>query len=213
VIYELRIYTLKPGMQGEFIKLNSEVAWPIRGNKHGTLVGCWTSEIGALNQFYHLWSYPSLAERETLRAGLATNPDWSEKYTSKVRAMMDHQENMLLNLDPDVGFRPVEGKGHIYELRVYRGRDGMLPAWVKLFKGVLPDREKYSKIVGLWTTEIGGLNAAAHLWVYADLNQRMAVRAAALKDPAWGAFLPKGPPNLQEMTSTILVPTPISPLQ
>jgi len=213
VIYELRIYTLKPGMQGEFIKLNSEVAWPIRGNKHGTLVGCWTSEIGALNQFYHLWSYPSLGERETLRAGLATNPDWSEKYTSKVRSMMDHQENMLLNLDSDVGFRPVEGKGHLYELRIYRGRDGMLPAWAKLFKEVLPEREKYSKIVGLWTTEVGGLNAAAHLWVYDDLNQRMAARGADLKDPAWSAFLPKGPPNLQEMSSTILVPTPISPLQ
>jgi len=213
VIYELRIYTLKPGMQGEFIKLNSEVAYPIRGNNHGTLVGCWTSEIGELNQFYHLWSYPSMGERETLRAGLATNPDWSEKYTSKVRSMMDHQENMLLNLDPDVGFRPVEGKGHLYELRIYRGRDGLLPTWQKLFKGVLPEREKYSKIVGLWTTEIGGLNAAAHLWVYDDLNQRAAVRAAVLKDPAWAAFLPKGPPNLQAMSSTILVPTPISPLQ
>jgi hypothetical protein len=126
---------------------------------------------------------------------------------------MDHQENMLLNLDPDVGFRPVEGKGHIYELRIYRGRDGLLPVWVKNIKEVLPEREKYSKIVGLWTTEIGGLNAAAHLWVYDDLNQRMAARAAALRDPAWQAFLPKGPPTLQEMSSTILIPTPISPLQ
>ena len=36
---------------------------------------------------------------------------------------------------------------------------------------------------------------------------------SALQDPAWAAFLQKGPPNLQEMTSTILIPTPISPLQ
>jgi hypothetical protein len=213
MIYELRIYTTKPGMIGDFVKLNTEVAWKLRGNNHGTLVGCWTSEIGPLNQFYHLWSYPSLAERETLRKGLQTLDGWAEQYTSKVRSMMDHQENMLLNLDPDVGFRPVQGKGHVYELRVYRGRDGQLPVWLKLFKEVLPEREKYSKIVGLWTTEIGGLNAAAHLWVYDDLNQRMAARAAAIQDPAWAAFLPKGPPNLQEMTSTILIPTPISPLQ
>jgi hypothetical protein len=112
-----------------------------------------------------------------------------------------------------VGFRPVEGKGHVYELRLYRGRDGRLPNWLKDFKEVLPEREKHSKIVGLWTTEIGGLNTAAHLWVYDDLNQRMAARAAALQDPAWQAFLPKGPPNLQEMSTTILIPTPISPLQ
>ena len=76
MIYELRIYTTKPGMIGEFVKLNTEVAWKLRGNKHGTLVGCWTSEIGQLNQFYHLWSYPSLAERATLRAGLAQMPDY-----------------------------------------------------------------------------------------------------------------------------------------
>jgi NIPSNAP protein len=213
MIYELRIYTTKPGMIGDFVKLNSEVAWKLRGNNHGTLIGCWTSEIGTLNQFYHLWSYPSLAERETLRAGLATLDGWAEQYTSKVRTMMDHQENMLLNLDPDVGFHPVEGKGHVYELRVYRARDGLLPTWLRNFKGALPAREQYSKIVGLWTTEIGGLNTAAHLWVYDDLNQRTAVRAAALEDPTWKAYLPNGPVNLASMTSTILVPTSISPLQ
>src|SRR3954453_24103196 len=103
-------------MQGEFIKLNSEVAWPIRGNKHGTLVGCWTTEIGALNQFYHLWSYPSLAERETLRAGIPQIPGWNEQYSSKAQALMVRQEHLLLNLDADVGFRPVKGSGHVYEL-------------------------------------------------------------------------------------------------
>ena len=41
MIYELRIYTTKPGYIGEFVKLNSEVAWQLRGNNHGTLVGCW----------------------------------------------------------------------------------------------------------------------------------------------------------------------------
>ena len=149
MIYELRIYTTRPGMIGELVKLNTEVAWKLRGNNHGTLVGCWTSEIGHLNQFYHLWSYPSLAERETLRAGPATLDGWAEQDTSKVRTMMDHQENMLLNLDPVVGFRPVEGKGHVYELRVYRGRDGRLANWLADFREVLPEREKHSKIVGL----------------------------------------------------------------
>ena len=213
MIYELRIYTTKPGMIGDFVKLNSEVAWKLRGNKHGTLVGCWTSEIGELNQFYHLWSYPSMGERETLRAGLATLDGWADQYTSKVRSMMHRQENMILNLDSDVGFHPVEGKGHVYELRVYSGRDGQLPGWQKAFKEVLPEREKYSKIVGLWNTEVGGLNAAAHLWCYDDLNHRASVRASAVADPAWQAFLKVGPPNLQEMSSTILIPTPISPLQ
>jgi hypothetical protein len=213
MIHELRIYTVKPGTLPAFIKLNSEVAYKLRGDNHGKLVGCWTSEIGALNQFFHLWSYPSLAERETLRAGLATLPGWAEQYTSKVRDMMAGQENLLLNLDGEVGLKAPDGKGHVYELRRYRGTGAGIPTWTKLFKEVLPEREKYSKIVGLWTTEIGKLNLAAHLWAYDDLNQRAQVRAAALADPAWAAFVPKGSACLAEMETTILIPTPISPLQ
>ena len=213
MIHELRIYTVKPGTLPAFIKLNSEVAYKLRGDNHGKLVGCWTSEIGALNQFFHLWSYPSLAERETLRAGLATLPGWTEQYTSKVRDMMAGQENLLLNLDSDVGLKAPEGKGHVYELRRYRGTGAGIPAWTKMFKEVLPEREKYSKIVGLWTTEIGKLNLAAHLWAYDDLNHRAQVRSAALADPAWQAFVPKGSACLAEMETTILLPTPISPLQ
>jgi hypothetical protein len=214
VIYELRIYTVKPGTLPAFIGLNSEVAWPIRQNNHGTLVGCWTSETGPLNRFYHMWSYPSLAERETLRAGLPKNPGWVENYTSKVGGMMVSQENMLLNLDSDIGLKPPGGRGHVYELRRYRGgANGGIPAWTKLFKEALPEREKYSKIVGLWTTEIGSLQVAAHLWAYDDLNQRAQVRAAALADPTWQAFVPKGSACLSEMETTIVIPTPISPMQ
>lgn len=213
MIHELRVYTVKPGTLPAFIKLNSEVAYKLRGDNHGKLVGCWTSEIGSLNQFFHLWSYPSLAERETLRAGLATLPGWTEQYTSKVRDMMAGQENLLLNLDGDIGLKAPEGKGHVYELRRYRGTGAGIPAWTKMFKEVLPEREKYSKIVGLWTTEIGKLNLAAHLWAYDDLNHRAQVRSAALADPAWQAFVPKGSACLAEMETTILLPTPISPLQ
>ena len=213
MIYELRIYTVKPGTLPAFVKLNSEVAYKIRGDNHGELVGCWTTEIGPLNQFFHLWSYPSLAERETLRAGLPKNPAWTQEYTSKTGTFMVKQENVLLNLDEEVGFNPVEGTGHVYELRRYRGLPGELNSWTSLFKGALTARQQYSKIVGLWTSEIGGLNVAAHLWAYNDLNHRADVRAKALQDPIWAGFVPKGSAHLAEMESTILLPTPISPLQ
>jgi len=35
MIYELRTYTLMPGKQGEYLKLNSESGRPIRGDKYG----------------------------------------------------------------------------------------------------------------------------------------------------------------------------------
>jgi hypothetical protein len=34
-----------------------------------------------------------------------------------------------------------------------------------------------------------------------------------MKDPAWQEFLGKGPPLLEEMHSTIMLPAPHSPLQ
>ena len=67
MIYELRTYTLFPGKQGEYLKLNEEVGRPIRGDKYGKLEGSWTTEFGLLNQYVHLWAYPSLDERERLR--------------------------------------------------------------------------------------------------------------------------------------------------
>ena len=48
MIYELRTYTLSPGKQGEYLKLNSEVGRPIRGDKYGKLEGSWTTEFGTL---------------------------------------------------------------------------------------------------------------------------------------------------------------------
>jgi hypothetical protein len=78
---------------------------------------------------------------------------------------------------------------------------------------VLPAREKYSKIVGLWTTEAGQPNEACHIWAYPSLNARAEARGNAMKDPAWQEFLGKGPGFLEEMHSTVMLPAPHSPLQ
>jgi hypothetical protein len=212
LIHELRVYTLKPGTVPGYLKLNGEVGRKVRGDNYGKLVGAWTTEIGTINQYVHLWSYESVSERERLRGELAKNPDWGN-YTAQIRPMMVRQDNMMLTVDAEVGVRPVSGSGHLYELRTYRAHPGMIGTWARAFKDVLPDREKYSKIVGLWTTEVGGLNSAVHMWVYDDLNQRAAARASALADPVWAEYVPKSSGYLAEQQSIILVPTPSSPLQ
>ena len=90
---------------------------------------------------------------------------------------------------------------------------GGLKQWLDAFTAVLPEREKYSKIVGLWTTEAGQPNEACHIWAYPSLNARAEARGNAMKDPAWQEFLGKGPGFLEEMHSTIMLPAPHSPLQ
>jgi hypothetical protein len=78
---------------------------------------------------------------------------------------------------------------------------------------VLPAREKYSKIVGLWQTETGQPNEVCHIWAYPSLNARTEARGNAMKDPAWLEFVSKGTLLLEEMNSTIMLPAPHSPLQ
>src|SRR5436190_12860497 len=211
MIYELRTYTLQPGKQPEYLKLNAEVGRKIRGDKYGKFEGGFTTEFGTLNQYVHLWSYPDLNERERLRGELAKNQAWATEYVAKIRPLLLHQQNKILSsVTP---FKPPADSGNIYELRTYRAVPGKLAEWFTLTREILPAREKYSRNVGYWETQVSQLNEAVHLWVYRDLNDRAAARGKALQDPEWQAFLAKSLPLLQQQDALVLIPTAVSPMK
>ena len=214
MIYELRIYTLILGTQAEYLQLSLDIGRKTRGDKYGKLEGAWTTEFGTLNQYVHLWSFADLNERERLRKALAQDEGWTKEYLPKIRPMLLAQENKIFYAVDGVSLTPPIGAGrHVYELRTYRTPVGKAPEWLGHFKAILPTREKYSKIVGLWTTDIGGLNQVVHLWAYSDLNHRAEVRAKVTQEPAWKEFLAKGNPLLVEMQSIVLTPAETSPLR
>jgi hypothetical protein len=214
MIYELRTYTLVPGTQAEYLRLHREVGRRIRGDTYGKLEGAWTTEFGTLNQFVHLWNYPDLNERQRMRGALAKDQAWATEYIPQIRPMLLAQENKILSPVEGVPLTPPVGGGsHVYELRSYRAHVGKAAEWVKHFTAGLPAREKYSKIVGLWTTEVSTLNQVVHLWAYNDLNHRAEVRVKAPQDPEWKVFLGKGAPLLVHMESTVLIPADTSPLR
>jgi NIPSNAP protein len=212
MLYELRTYTVKPGTLGDIVKAASTVSRDVRGDNYGKLEGYWFTEIGPLNQVMHMWSYASYDERTRLRGELAKNPRWNNEYIPLIRPIVVRQDIRLLNaIRPPVA--PATS-GNIYELRNYRARAvGPVRQWIEAFTAVLPEREKYSKIVGLWQTEAGQPNEVCHVWAYPDLNARAKARGDAMKDPAWQEFLSKGPGFLEEMHSTIMLPAPHSPLK
>jgi hypothetical protein len=211
MIYELRTYTLLPGKQGEYLKLSGDVGRKVRGDKYGKLEGFWTTEFGTLNQVVHLWSYPDLVERDRLRGELAANDEWTKGYIPQIRSMLLAQENKVLSAQ--LPFKPPTDTGHIYELRTYRAQVGRAGEWLAHFKAIMPTREKYSKNVGLWQTEMGQLNEVVHMWAYRDLNDRAAVRGKVLQDPEWQTFLGKSAPLLLEMKAIPLVPAAHSPIR
>lgn len=214
MIYELRTYTLIPGTQAEYLQLSRDIGRKIRGDKYGKLEGAWTTEFGTLNQYVHLWSFADLNERERLRKALAQDEGWTKEYIPKIRPMLLAQENKILYAVDGIPLTPaIGGDRHVFELRTYRTHVGKAPEWLGHFKGILPVREKHSKVVGMWTTDVAQLNQIVHLWAYNDLNHRAEVRAKVVQEPEWQAFLKRGYPLLAEMHSTILTPTETSPLR
>jgi hypothetical protein len=210
VIHELREYVLVPGKTGEMVTLLAEVGLRVRGNEYGKLEGYWTTEIGPLNRLVHLWSYPSLDERTRLRQALAQNEAWKTQFLAKLVPNLVSQESRVLV--PALPFKPPSERGHLYELRRYRVQAGRANEWLGYFRDVMPVREKYSPNVGTWQTEFGPLNEVNHLWAYRDLNHRAQVRAAALGDPEWQAFVKRATPLLTSMESMVLAPTAFSPI-
>ena len=212
MIYELRTYTVKPGTIVDMVKAASTVSRDIRKDDYGKLEGYWMTEIGPLNQVMHMWSYGDFDERARLRAELSKNPRWGGEYLPLIRPLLMRQDVRLLNAVR----APVApaSTGNIYEFRNYRAKPaGAAKQWLDAFTAVLPAREKYSKIVGLWQTEMGQPNEICHIWAYPSLDARAEARASALKDPAWQEFLGKNLSLLEEMHSTIMLPASHSPLK
>lgn len=211
MIYEFRTYTTPIGMASELARLSAEIGRDVRKDDYGKLEGYWLTEIGPLNQVMHLWSYADLNARQELRAALAQNADWRNRYLSVALPLIRRQDIRLMHAVKPV--TPPEGTGHVYEYRTYRCRVGKARPWSEKLRDVLPAREKYSKNVAIWVTEAGQPNEVSHLWAYDSLNHRAEARAAAMKDPDWREFLKNGPEMLEEMTSTILTPWTHSPMK
>jgi len=89
-IYEMRIYTYSPGDLPQVL-----AAWgkavPER-EKLSPLAACWTSELGGLNKFVHVWVYKDMGERNRVREESRKGGQWPPQ--SGVRPL--RQENKLL---------------------------------------------------------------------------------------------------------------------
>ena len=94
MIYELRMYTVRPGKVPELNALFEKEGLPVI-NEYSKLVGWWSTEVGTLNQVVHLWAYDDAGHREKVRA--AQNADARlQGYRGRVLELIVSQVNMLL---------------------------------------------------------------------------------------------------------------------
>ncbi len=91
-IYEMRIYTYQQGCIPKVL-----ATWKDRVPHRevlSPLVACWYSDLGTLNQFYHVWPYKDAHERTRIRAEATRDPKY--QWPPPTAEWLLTQENKLL---------------------------------------------------------------------------------------------------------------------
>jgi len=92
-LYEIRIYTFKPGgIAGVIDRWSTHIA---RRMELSPLVGAWHSELGGLNKWCHIWAYKDAGDRFRIREEARAKGIWPPP-SGGGPSMMIKQENMLV---------------------------------------------------------------------------------------------------------------------
>lgn len=203
MLYEIATLTVKLGTAAKAVTGIGEYVGAAEAK--GALLGCWASEIGDLNQLLVLRSFADdkewRAERE--RALRTTNPfNAGEAITQ-----MSFDTYAPFPFLPPVG----PGKyGSVYEIRTYRLKHGGVPHTIAAWEAAMPERGKLSSL-SIAMYALDGPPRFTHIWPFASLDARAAVRADSV---AKGVWPPRGGPDwlTGDMRSIVALPTAISPL-
>jgi hypothetical protein len=95
MIVEERIYRIRNGCMGRYLKLVQEEGLPLQQPVLGNLLGYFTTEIGPLSQVVHWWSYVDLEDRRVRRARLAADPRW-QAFIPRLSELIEQAENRIL---------------------------------------------------------------------------------------------------------------------
>ena len=206
MIYEMRTYTLQPGMVPEFLN-RFEKSLEDRLKKSKLTAFFYTeSGAGELNQVIHIWEYEDADHRMEIRKSLNDMPNWPPP----VRDLVVKQESRLMSPAP-FPEKPLEGElGNIYEIRTYTFQPGKIPLVIERWDKIIHERMKISPLAACWFTEFGPLNTWTHVWPYKSFQERIDVRKAQAKLDGW-------PPDTREFMlsqeNRRVIPAPFSPMR
>jgi hypothetical protein len=201
MVDELRIYTIAAGAMNAYLHAAEHVAVPVRGDRHGRLLGFWTGAIGAVNRVFNLWRHESLDKRQAVRAELQALEGWRNDYLPRVRPLMLDQTIRLMDAlvvaDPPAAHA-------VYEARFYRARTGHA---AQIAKG-LAETAARDRTIGLWSTIAPDPNEVVQLCGFASLEERFVSMRAAPAD-----LLSEHGAHVDRVESTLLLAANHSPLR
>ncbi len=206
--YEIATLTLSFGTAGQ--AATAVQTYASSAGSKGELLGCWFSDIGVLNQMIVLRGFNSLEDLQAERARTQHNAD-----PFGCAAFMQSIEYASYQGFP--WMKPIRPSaesgihGPVYEVRTYGIKPGGVQPTIDLWQQAVPEREKISPCVGAMVALDGPLRFT-NIWAYPSVDARGKARAHAV---AQGIWPPKGGPAwlTTAMTSTIAMPTAVSPLK
>jgi NIPSNAP len=95
VIVEQRDYRTYVGKLNELVGLYEREGIALQQRYLGHLVGAFTTDVGPLPMYTHLWAYDDYEERRRRRAELQADETWVA-FLAKIQPLIHTQENRIL---------------------------------------------------------------------------------------------------------------------
>jgi hypothetical protein len=95
MIVEQRDYHVYTGKLAQLVQLYATEGIELQKQFLGTLLGAFTTEIGALSTYTSMWGYDDFAQREERRAKLAADERW-QAFLEKITPLIHTQQNRIL---------------------------------------------------------------------------------------------------------------------
>jgi hypothetical protein len=204
MLHELRFYEIAAGKLADYVNHAGEVAVPFRGDRYGKLLGFWSCEIGAVNGVFNLWEHESVATREALRAELQKEAVWRNDYLPHSQPLMRRQFSRLLQ--PLAAVRPPAAPGNLYQIRIFRTRAGETQALAGAVQNELP-ASLSANAIGCWTGNSGDVNEV----IFLSAHPQTADVASVMQSADWHAFLKSHGALIEDIQSSLMLPTSFSP--
>lgn len=199
--YDVTIITVRPATQSSALSILERVLTNDR-----TLLACWYSEIGALNQILILRSIIDPAA--VLESRMAMLKSKSPFGVGEMMTGMTMDTFVAFDFLP-----PMQpgSYGPCYEVRSYNLKNDGLAPTIELWRKAVPGRAKISPLLTAMTSVTGPVTRFMHIWPYKSVEERGRLRAKAIDDGVWPP--PGGPDHLATQQSDIFLPAPFSPMR
>jgi len=95
VIVEQRDYHVYTDKLNELVALYENEGIELQQRYLGRLVGAFTTDIGQLSMYTHIWAYDDYDDRARRRAELQADDAW-KAFLAKIQPLIHTQENRIL---------------------------------------------------------------------------------------------------------------------